>query len=138
MKCKINLTLVAVAWSVFALIANAGTMKCEQKPWGTADGKNIQLFTLTNANGLQMTLTNYGGIVTSLLVPDKAGKLGDVVLGYNDSVGSYVANTNFFGALIGRYGNRIGKAKFTLEGKTYTLNANNGENTLHGGPARLL
>jgi aldose 1-epimerase len=119
---------------VCTLTVNAGTLKCEQKPWGTVDGKAIELFTLTNAHGLQLSLTNYGGIVTSFLVPDKAGKLGDIVLGYNDSVGSYVANSNFFGALIGRYGNRIGKAKFSLEGTTYTLNANNGENTLHGGP----
>jgi aldose 1-epimerase len=133
MKYTMKLILTAVAVSVFAFIASAGTMKCEVKPWGTVDGKDIQLFTLTNANGLQMTLTNYGGRVTSLLVPDKAGKLGDVVLGYNDSVGSYVANTNFFGALIGRYGNRIGSAKFTLEGKDYTINANDNGNTLHGG-----
>ena len=79
-----------------------------------------------------MRVTNYGAIIVSLKVPDKAGALGDVVLGYN-RVEDYVKDTPYFGAIVGRYGNRIGGAKFTLDGKTYKLTANDGVNTLHGG-----
>ena len=75
---------------------------------------------------------NYGGIVQSLNVPDKNGKLGDVVLGY-DNLSSYETNSPYFGALIGRYGNRIARGQFTSNGKTYTLATNNGPNALHGG-----
>jgi aldose 1-epimerase len=98
----------------------------------TQEGEAIDLYTLTNKNGVQAAITNYGGAVVSLKVPDRDGKLGDVVLGY-DSVDGYVADKNYFGAIIGRYGNRIGHAQFSLDGKTYTLAKNNGENTLHGG-----
>ncbi|QIX62861.1 galactose mutarotase [Hymenobacter sp. BT18] len=102
-----------------------------------ADGTQVQLYTLTNAHGLKATITNYGGTLTSLLVPDKNGKLGDVVLGF-DSLEGYLAPVYkqegpYFGALIGRYGNRIAKGKFTLEGKQYTIATNNAPNTLHGG-----
>ncbi|TYZ11041.1 galactose mutarotase [Hymenobacter lutimineralis] len=102
-----------------------------------ADGTQVQLYTLTNAHGLKATITNYGGTLTSLLVPDKNGKLGDVVLGF-DSLDGYLAPVYkqegpYFGALIGRYGNRIAKGKFTLEGKPYTIPTNNAPNTLHGG-----
>ena len=104
-----------------------------KKAWGTlADGTAVDLYTLKNKNGLEMTVTNYGGIITSLKVPDKTGALGDVVLGYN-TVEDYVKDTPYFGAIVGRYGNRIGGAKFTLDGKTYKLTANDGVNTLHGG-----
>ena len=75
----------------------------------------------------------YGGIVVSLKVPDKNGKFGDVVLGY-DKLEDYVKNSPFFGALVGRYGNRIARGKFTLDGKEYTLALNNAPNNLHGGP----
>jgi len=132
MKHVLRFPIVAIAAAGLILSANGGTMKTEKKPFGKVDGKDIELFTLTNAKGLVMSVTNYGGIVTSFLVPDKAGKMGDIVLGYND-VDSYVKNNPYFGAIIGRFGNRIGKAKFTLEGKEYTLSVNNGENTLHGG-----
>lgn len=97
------------------------------------DGKVVSLYTLTNKNGVEMKVMNYGGIITSLKVPDKNGVPDDVVLGY-DSLRQYVKNNPFFGALIGRYGNRIAKGSFTLDGKTYTLPINNGENHLHGGP----
>jgi aldose 1-epimerase len=103
-----------------------------QKPFGTADGKEVSLYTLRNANGAEATITNYGGIVVSLLVPDRTGKMVDVVLGYDDLAG-YIKTTPYFGALIGRYGNRIAHGKFTLDGKTYTLATNDGANTLHGG-----
>ncbi|TCC87390.1 galactose mutarotase [Pedobacter frigiditerrae] len=97
------------------------------------NGKQVKLYTLTNSNGVTVTITNFGGRVISLLVPDKNDKLVDVSLGY-DSISSYrKAGEPFFGALIGRYGNRIGKGKFTLEGKEYQLQLNDGPNTLHGG-----
>jgi len=98
----------------------------------TPDGEAVDLYTLTNKNGAEVEITNYGGSVVSLKVADRDGKLGDVVLGF-DSVDGYVNNTSYIGALIGRYGNRIGHAQFKLDGKTYTLAKNNGENTLHGG-----
>ena len=97
-----------------------------------ADGTAVDLYTLTNATGVEMRVTNYGAIIVSLKVPDKAGALGDVVLGYN-RVDDYVKDTPYFGAIVGRYGNRIGGATFTLDGQTYRLTANDGVNTLHGG-----
>ncbi len=101
------------------------------------DGTDVQLYTLTNAHGLKATISTYGGTVTSLLVPDKAGQLGDVVLGFDSLAGyqspEYRKSGPYFGALIGRYGNRIAKGRFTLDGKEYTLATNNGPNHLHGG-----
>ncbi len=99
----------------------------------TADGQEIDLYTLTNKSGMEATIITYGGIVVTLKTPDRAGKLDDVVLGF-DKLDGYLKDTNHFGALIGRYGNRIGKASFTLDGVLYKLPANNGPNTLHGGP----
>jgi aldose 1-epimerase len=96
------------------------------------DATPVAIYTLRNRKGMEARIMTYGGIVQSLKVPDKNGKLGDVVLGYDDLDG-YLKATPYFGALIGRYGNRIGGAKFTLEGKTYTLATNNGPNSLHGG-----
>ncbi len=96
------------------------------------DGQKASLFTLTNQNGMKVSITNYGGIIVSVLVPDKNGVLGDVVLGY-DSLNHYAATNPYFGAIIGRYGNRIAKGKFTIDGKAYTLATNNGQNHLHGG-----
>jgi aldose 1-epimerase len=98
----------------------------------TPDGQPIDLYVLTNNSGAQAAISNFGGAVVSLTVPDRTGKLADVVLGYDSGEG-YVADKNFFGALVGRYGNRIGHAQFELDGKTFTLPKNNGENTLHGG-----
>src|SRR5215467_12986877 len=95
-------------------------------------GEDVDLYTLTNKNGAEVAISTYGGVVVSLKVPDRHRKLGDVVLGF-DSVDGYVSDKSYFGAIIGRYGNRIGHAQFTLDGKTYTLAKNNGENTLHGG-----
>lgn len=102
-------------------------------PFGSMpDGTPVSVFTLTNSNGLVMKVINYGGIITSLSVPDKNNKMDDVVLGY-DSLGGYLKDSPFFGALIGRYGNRIAKGKFTLDGKAYKLATNNDANHLHGG-----
>jgi aldose 1-epimerase len=97
-----------------------------------ADGTAVDLYTLKNKNGLEARITNYGGIVVSLKVPDRKGAFGDVVLGY-DSLSSYVANNPFFGCLVGRYGNRIAKGKFRLDGVEYKLAVNNRPNHLHGG-----
>jgi len=98
----------------------------------TASREAVELYTLTNANGMEARIMTYGGSVVSLKVPDRHGKLGDVVLGY-ETLDGYLKNSPYFGAIIGRYGNRIGKARFSLNGKEYTLGKNNGENTLHGG-----
>jgi aldose 1-epimerase len=103
--------------------------------WGTtADGKAVQLYTLTNASGAVMKVTTYGGIITELHVPDRAGKLDNVVLGFG-SIEGYKAGHPYFGAITGRVANRIAKGEFTLDGKGYTLAKNNGENHLHGGKA---
>jgi aldose 1-epimerase len=98
----------------------------------TPEGTEVDLYTLTNAKGMTAKITNYGGIVTELVVPDRDGKLENVVLGF-DNFKDYLAGHPFFGALAGRVANRIGGAKFTLDGKEYKLAANNGPNSLHGG-----
>ncbi len=104
------------------------------KPFGTLkDGTKVMLYTLKNKKGVEMSVMNYGGIIVSLLVPDKSGVIEDVTLGF-DSLSDYETKNEFFGALIGRYGNRIAKGKFTLDGNVYTLATNNGANHLHGGP----
>jgi aldose 1-epimerase len=101
-------------------------------PFGTADGQSVDLYTLRNQHGVEAKITNYGGILVSLKVPDRNGKFDDVVLGFND-LDTYLKGHPYFGALIGRYGNRIAKGRFTLNGVEYKLAVNNGENTLHGG-----
>jgi aldose 1-epimerase len=98
----------------------------------TPAGENVDVFTLTNAQGLEARVITYGGIVISLRVPDKNGAMGDIALGYNNLDG-YLKATPYFGAIIGRYGNRIAKGRFVLDGKTYTLATNDGPNHLHGG-----
>jgi aldose 1-epimerase len=98
-----------------------------------ADGQAVDLYTLTNKSGMEATIITYGGIVVTLKAPDRGGKLDDVVLGC-DTVDGYLKDTAHLGALIGRYGNRIGKSSFTLDGVLYKLPANDGPNTLHGGP----
>jgi aldose 1-epimerase len=100
--------------------------------WGIVDGKKVFLFTLVNDKGDTVTITNYGGTVTSFITPDKNGKYSSVIIGF-DSLAPYLRNPPYFGALIGRYGNRIGDAKFTLDGTVYHLAANDGKNALHGG-----
>lgn len=102
------------------------------EPFGEIDAQSVQLYTLTNANGMQIKATNYGGIITHLIVPDAEGNLEDVALGYDDLEG-YLEESPYFGAIIGRYGNRIAGGRFTLDGETYTLATNNGPNHLHGG-----
>ncbi len=92
----------------------------------------VEVYTLTNANGVEMRAITYGAIITNLKVPDRSGRFGDVVLGF-DTVDGYLEATRYFGALIGRYGNRIAGGRFTLEGKTFALATNNGPHHLHGG-----
>jgi aldose 1-epimerase len=105
----------------------------QKTPFGKlADGQSVDLYTLNNAHGMTVEITNYGATVVAIKVPDRQGKIDDVALGY-DSVEGYVAGKAYIGATVGRYANRIGHGQFVLDGKTYTLPKNNGENTLHGG-----
>lgn len=105
----------------------------EKKLFGKLpDGKEVHQYTLTNSSGSKVVVINYGAIITSIVVPDKNRKFEDVALGY-DTLEEYINDKTFLGTVVGRYGNRIGKGKFQLEGKTYTLAINNGENHLHGG-----
>ena len=104
-----------------------------RQPFGqTKDGIAVDLYTLRNSKGAEVGICNYGGLVTFLKVPDRNGQFGDVVLGY-DTLADYIKESPYFGALIGRYGNRIAKGKFKLDGKEYTLATNNAPNALHGG-----
>jgi aldose 1-epimerase len=101
--------------------------------YGEVDGEKVIQYTLTNPSGMVAKILNYGGTVTDIIVPDKNGKAGNVVLGF-DSLGGYLQTGNpYFGCLVGRYANRIANAKFTLDGKEYKLAANNDGNSLHGG-----
>jgi aldose 1-epimerase len=148
MKQLLRLTLMV--WAIGLLMINcspkteqstmADTVQVQTKGKITVaaygklpDGTEISQYTLTNSKGMTMKVINLGGVITHLTAPDRVGTFEDVVLGY-DSLDGYVKKGSFFGALVGRYGNRIGKAKFTLDGVNYPLAANNGTNSLHGGP----
>ena len=122
----------ALALSFAGCTSHTSSAPGGKKSFGTVDGKEVFLYTLRNAHGMEARITNYGGIIVSLIVPDKNGKPGDIVLGY-DSLAGYLRTTPYFGAIVGRYANRIGKARFSLNGKEYALAANDGTNTLHGG-----
>lgn len=104
-----------------------------EKPFGTYEGKPVTEYTLTNGNGMQVGIINYGGTITKLITADKTGAMGDVVTGFESLDGFLQKGVPYFGALIGRYGNRIANGKFTLDGKEYTLAGNNNGNSLHGG-----
>ena len=111
----------------------APTAVVSRAPFGSLpDGKTADLYTLKNASGMEVKVTNYGGVITEIRVADRAGKFDDVTLGFG-SLEGYIPTGPNFGALIGRYGNRIGNAQFKLDGQTYKLAANNGKNSLHGG-----
>jgi aldose 1-epimerase len=138
MKLKMTLIVTIIALITLTGCGNGPGHSINDEPITLEEfgkipgGKYIHLYTLENENGMIAKITNYGGIVTELYVPDRDGKMADVVLGY-ENLDKYVEATPYFGALIGRYGNRIAKGKFTLDGKEYTLATNNDENHLHGG-----
>lgn len=113
---------------------NSPEMNITKRSFGSLKGKEVYLFSLSNSNGFTVEITNYGGIVTSIMTADRNGKSDDVVLGY-DSLNDYLIESPYFGALVGRCANRIAQGKFTLDGKTYQLNTNDGPNHLHGGTA---
>jgi len=126
---KLALLLIAIT-----AMANAATTVKRSDFGKMPNGAGVSLYTLTNSHGMEAKIMTYGGILVSLKTPDRKGALADVVLGHDDLAGYVADSKTFFGALIGRYANRIGHAQFTLEGVTYKLPKNDGENSLHGGP----
>ena len=127
-----KLYFAALLLLVFVGVAAAQTVS--KQSFGKTDaGENVDLYTLRNVHGAEATITNYGGILVSLKVADRNGKFDDVVLGFNDFDSYLKKNSPYLGALIGRYGNRIAKGRFSLNGVEYKLAVNNGENHLHGG-----
>ncbi|MFO2466389.1 galactose mutarotase [Pseudomonas sp. 15FMM2] len=127
------LSSLGLALAMASLGAQAAGLSSEHKPFGkTNDGTPIEQYVLRNGNGMQATVITYGGVLQSLIVPDKNGQLDDVVLGFDDVQG-YQSGTAFFGATIGRFGNRLAKGAFELDGKRYQVPLNDGPNSLHGG-----
>ena len=124
-----------IAASTLLAQSKEPAMSIIETPFGkTEDGTEVTLYTLGNESGMSVSITNYGGIVTSIIVPDRDGNPGDVVCGY-EKVEDYIAGSPYFGCITGRYANRIAKGKFSLDGQEYTLAVNNGPNHLHGGEA---
>ncbi len=112
---------------------SVGRSGVARAPFGaTQSGRSVEAYTLTNASGLEARVITYGGIIVALRTPDRAGRLDDVVLGF-DTLDQYEKDSPYFGAIVGRYGNRIGSGRFTLDGMTYRLATNDGANHLHGG-----
>src|ERR1043165_8894499 len=138
MQTKFRTLFIVLLTASTITAATSGTKQpnkfpVTRQPFGvTPDGKQVELFTLRNEHGVEAKITNYGGILVSLKVPDRGGKFEDVVLGF-DSLSSYIKDSPYFGAIVGRYANRIARGKFTLDGKEYSLPVNNGPNSLHGG-----
>jgi aldose 1-epimerase len=116
-----------------AALMTAAQADITKAPFGTADGKEVSIYTLTNKNGVEAKISTRGATLVSLKEPDRAGKLGNVVLGF-DTVEPYVKGVPYYGGTIGRYGNRIANGQFTLDGAKYQLPVNDGPNSLHGGP----
>ena len=129
---KFTFTLMIAALFALTIQAQKKPMITKQLFGKTADGKPVDIYTLTNTKGMEARIMTYGGIIVSLKTPDRNGKFADVELGF-DSLDPYLKGHPFFGALVGRYGNRIAKGKFKVSGKEYNLLVNNGENHLHGG-----
>ncbi|MBS1653454.1 MAG: galactose-1-epimerase, partial [Bacteroidetes bacterium] len=144
MKFK-NLVLPAALLSSVAFVScnnnskpaatdtTAKNFEITKQPFGEFEGKAVTEYTIANPGGMKVSIINYGGTVTRLLVPDKNGETGDVILGFDTLSGYLQKGMPYFGALIGRYGNRIAKGKFTLDGKEYSLAGNDHGNSLHGG-----
>jgi aldose 1-epimerase len=129
---QLTFTLMIAALLALSIQAQKKPMITKQPFGKTADGTPVDIYTLTNAKGMEARIMTYGGIIVSLKVPDRNGKFDDVELGF-DSLELYLKGHPFFGALVGRYGNRIAKGKFKISGQEYNLLVNNGENHLHGG-----
>ena len=133
-----SLSLIGLTLLLFGLVLFSGCqtkksrMSINKERFGKVEGKDVDLYTLKNAKGMVVKITNYGGIIQTLNAPDRNGNYEDIVLGY-DSLNQYVNNSPYFGAIIGRYGNRIAKGRFVLNGVEYKLATNNGPNSLHGG-----
>ena len=134
MKLDRKLFFALLLLLVSVAVANAQGADILKESFGkTADGESVDIYTLKNHRGMQVKITNYGGIVVSLTAPDRNRKFADVVLGYNDLDSYLKPPFPYFGAIVGRYANRIARGRFTLNGEEYKLAVNNGENTLHGG-----
>lgn len=132
-SCLLYLIPMLFAIACASPTPSADPARVQREPFGqTPEGTSVERITLINAHGMEVQAMTYGGIILRLRVPDRAGVPGDVVLGY-DSLADYLAVNPYFGAIIGRYGNRIAGGQFSLEGHTYTLARNNGPNALHGG-----
>jgi aldose 1-epimerase len=126
----------ALASAMMSRTANADTT-LDHVPYGTTqDGQAVDIYTMTNEHGLRVRFLSYGGVITEINTPNRAGRLDNIVLGLG-TLREYETLPGHFGAITGRYANRIGGAQFTLNGQTYHLIANNGPNTLHGGPNAL-
>jgi aldose 1-epimerase len=129
----IVMLVFSIAMTFLSGLQAEAKSKMQKKSFGkTEDGQPVDLYILTNKNGMESAITNYGGTVVSLIVPDRNGKREDVVLGY-DNLAGYATGKAYIGATVGRYANRIAHATFTLDSTTYTLAKNDGDNHLHGG-----
>ncbi len=128
-----RLLTIAAVLVLFATINAAQGQSIHKMPFGDADGQKAYLYALKNKNGMEVAITNFGATVVLVRVPDRQGHLADVVLGYPTLDGYKTKEDPYFGAVVGRYGNRIANGRFTLDGKQYTLARNNGPNSLHGG-----
>jgi aldose 1-epimerase len=130
-KSTFVILILIVSCMPFAMSADS-PRSVKKEAFGSTQGSPVELYTLTNARGMEVRAINFGGIIVSIRVPDKVGHFDDVTMGF-DKLDGYLTNNPHFGSLIGRYANRIGGAKFTLDGVEYKLAANDGPNTLHGG-----
>ena len=129
----VSLAFMVVTAGAYAAPAEKAGPGVKKSVFGKMpDGREAGLYTLTNRSGMRVSITNYGGRIVSILAPDRTGKMADVVLGF-DALAAYLGDNPVFGALVGRYANRIANGKFTLDGVTYKLAVNNGPNSLHGG-----
>jgi aldose 1-epimerase len=132
--CAVGLAALVAGAPALAAAVHPDALSVKVEPFGTIpDGQAVQKWVLDNANGMEVDMITYGARVQSIKVPDKNGKIEDVALGFDNMKGYLGPDDPYFGATIGRYGNRIAKGKFTLDGKTYNLPINNGPNSLHGG-----
>src|SRR5271170_7943195 len=135
-QARACLIAAALAATTMGATANAAAT-LDHAPYGTTQGgQAVDIYTMTNDHGLRVRFLSYGGVITQIDVPDRMGRLDDIVLGLR-TLHEYETLSAHYGAITGRYANRIGQARFTLDGQTYHLIANNGANTLHGGPDAL-